>query len=95
MPVIKVTDFILFNGSVLFIKDFEVIKILDYKITDVDYLEEKDYEDLKAMSMPNPNLPQTPIVVKKKLTNKAAENLQIPARAASHRNKQNKHCGSC
>ena len=68
MPVTKVIDFILFNGSVLFIKDFEEIKILDYKIADVDYLEDKDYEDFKAMSMPNPNLPQTATVVKKKLT---------------------------
>ena len=95
MPVIKVTDFILFNGSFLFIKDFEVIKILDYIIAKVDYLEKKDYEELKALSMPNPNLPQTPTVVKKKLTNKTAENLQIPTRATSQRNKPKKHCGSC
>ena len=95
MPLIRMTDFILYNGSFLFVKDFEVIKTLDYKLADVEYLSPEDYEEIKAVSKPNPNLPLTPTLVQKKLSNKNIETIQAPTRSASQRTKKKKHCDSC
>ena len=97
MPLIRITDFILFNGSFLFVKDFEVIKTIDYKLADVEYLGPKDYEEIRAVSKPNPDLPQTPSLVQKKLSNKNVTAIQqVPTRAASQRSKtKKKHCNSC
>ena len=95
MPVIRVTNFLLFNGSFLFIKDFDLIETLNYKLAEPKYLENEDYEELKRISRPNPSLPQTPSMLQKKMTDKNVVEAQIPPRAASQRLKKKKHCKDC
>ena len=95
MPVIRVTNFMLFNGSFLFIKDFDLIALLEYKLAEPKYLENEDYEELKRISQPNPSLPQTPSMFQKKMTDKNVLEAQIPPRAASQRIKKKKHCKDC
>ena len=55
MPIIRVTNFVLYNGSFLFIKDFEVIKMLEMKVADTDYIVQQEYEDLKLLTKPATN----------------------------------------
>ena len=89
MPLIK--DFILSNGSFLYVKDFKWIKTFDYKLADVEYLGPKEYKEIKIVSKPNPDLPQTPSLVQKKLSNKnIATFQQVPTRAPRQRSKKKK-----
>ena len=86
MPIIRVTNFILYNGSFLFIKDFEMIKMLERKIADPDYIVQQEYEDLKLISKPNSNLPQTPTMAIRKLSDKNVDKTnKSSSRSSSHR----------
>ena len=85
-PMIKLTKFQLCNGSFLFIEDFEVVKILDARIGNPEYLTENEYENLKRNLRPNSNLPTTPTLVTKKMTSKYGNQLNlVPTRNASER----------
>ena len=50
LPLIRLTNFVLYNGSFLFVKNFEVIKMFDTMLADPDYLTEKEYDEIKLIS---------------------------------------------
>ena len=85
LPVVKVTEYQLFNGSFLFIKSFEVLQILDSLLGSPDYLTEKDYKNIQKISKPNTNLPQTPSMVNRKLTDKHVAESNVKPRSNSQR----------
>ena len=85
-PIVRLTKFKLYNGSFVFIEDFEVVQILDTKIGDAEDLTEIDYERMKRNLRPNSAHPQTPTLVTKKLTKRHVEEVnRLPSRSASIR----------
>ena len=74
-PILSITSYQLYNGSFLFIRDFEVLRILDNLEGTPEYLTEKDYDEMKAHLKANDNLPQTPSMVIRKLSNKNVDEL--------------------
>lgn len=94
MPLIKITNFVLYNGSFLFIKDFEVIKTFERKIADTDYLVEKEYEEFKQLSRPNAHLPQTPTMAIQKLSDKNVEKTNTLSTRSTSQRIQNRRHGS-
>lgn len=95
LPLIRLTNFVLYNGSFLFVKNFEVIKMCDTMLADLDYLTEEDYDEIKRISKPNPNLPQTPTLSMKKLTDKSVHQTTLPTRSSSQRITKRKPGNSC
>ena len=94
LPILRITSYQLYNGSFLFIKDFDVLSILDTLVGSPEYLTVKDYEQMKTLSNANTNLPQTPSMVNKKLTNKHVEQLNVVPRSSSQRVKNRSVGGS-
>ena len=94
-PLIRLTNYVLYNGSFIFVKDFEVIKIFEKRIADTYYLTQQDYDDLKLVSKPSSNLPQTPTLSMKKLTDKNVDQSTLPTRSSSQRIMNRKHGNSC
>ena len=95
LPLIRLTNFVLYNGSFLFVKNFEVIKMFDTMLADPDYLTEKEYDEIKQISKPSPNLPQTPTLSMKKLTDKSVDQITLPTRSSSQRIQKRKPGNSC
>ena len=85
LPVVRVMECQLFNGSFIFIKSFEVLQILDTMLGSPEYLTEKDYENIQKISKPNTNLPQTPSMVNRKLTDKHVAESNMKPRSGSQR----------
>ena len=94
LPILRITSYQLYNGSFLFIKDFDVLSILDTLVGSPEYLTVKDYDQMKTLSNANTNLPQTPSMVNKKLTNKHVEQLNVVPRSSSQRVKNRSVGGS-
>ena len=95
LPLIRLTNFVLYNGSFLFVKNFEIIKMFDTMLADPDYLTEQEYDEIKLVSKPSPNLPQTPTLFMKKLTDKNVDQITLPTRSSSQRIKKRKPGNSC
>jgi hypothetical protein len=85
LPILRITSYQLYNGSFLFVKDFEVLRILDILVGSPEYLTDKDYEEIKTQLKSNGNLPQTPSMVNKKLTDRHVEQLNTQPRSTSER----------
>ena len=77
----------------MFIRDFEVLRILDNLEGKPEYLTEKDYDEMKAHLKANDNLPQTPSMVIRKLSNKNVDELNARPISTSQRLK-NRSVGS-
>ena len=92
-PILSITSYQLYNGSFLFIRDFEVLRILDNLEGTPEYLTEKDYDEMKAHLKANDNLPQTPSMVIRKLSNKNVDELNARPISTSQRLK-NRSVGS-
>ena len=85
-PIIKITDYHLYNASFLVIKEFDVIKLLEMVAGTPKYLTDEDYEDLKSTMVASKNLPQTPTMLNKKLTDKHLEKIDnVPLCSSSVR----------
>ena len=92
LPIIKLTKFVLYNDSFLFIEDFEVLKVLQKRVGNPEYLTENEYAYLKQNMRPNRNLPQTPTMVTKKMTTKYVNQVNLkPDRSMSQRLKNRSH----
>ena len=94
LPIVRISSYQLYNGSFMFVKDFEVLQIVDIMLGSPEYLTEKDYEDMKNLLNPNENLPQTPSMVKRKLTDKHVEQLNVKPRSTSQRVVKNRSVGN-
>ena len=95
MPLIRITRFVLYNGSFLIINDFEVIKMLEVKIAETEYLLPQEYEYLRLLSKPNSNLPQTPSMTFTKLSDKKIERTSQSVTRSSSQRVKNRTQGSC
>ena len=86
-PVLRITNFKLYNGSFIVVTDFVVIKVLPLSLGTPDYLTDKDYEYFKGVNrQTHGNLPQTPTLVAKKLTSRHVNQIEgVPTRSASQR----------
>ena len=94
LPVMKITSYQLYNGSFMFVKNFTVLHVVDTILGSPEYLTERDYEDMKNLSNPNESLPQTPSMVKRKLTDKHVEQLNVKPRSTSQRLVKNRSVGN-
>lgn len=90
----KITSYQLYNGSFMFVKNFTVLHVVDTILGSPEYLTERDYEDMKNLSNPNESLPQTPSMVKRKLTDKHVEQLNVKPRSTSQRLVKNRSVGN-
>ena len=89
-PIIKITSSKLYNGSFIVVTDFEIVKVLETSLGFPEYLTDRDYEQFKVLNATkkHDNLPSTPTLVNKKLTNKHVEQIEVvPGRPSSQRMK--------
>jgi hypothetical protein len=86
-PIIRLTNFKLYNGSFIVVSDFDIVKVLESSLGTPDYLTDKDYEYLREVNKKaHKNLPQTPTLVSKKLTNKHVKQIEeVSGRSTSQR----------
>ena len=64
-------------------------------LADPDYLTEKEYDEIKQISKPSPNLPQTPTLSMKELTDKSVDQITLPTRSSSQRIQKRKPGNTC
>ena len=55
LPVLKITNYELYNRSFVVVKDFAVLEIFDAVLGSPDFLTKQDYETIKAVSKLKPN----------------------------------------
>ena len=92
MPLVRIKRFVLYNGSFLVIKEFEVIKTLEVQIAETVYLLPEEYEELKLQSKASSNLPQTQSMAFTKLSDKNIDRAsQSVTRSSSQRIKNKTH----
>ena len=75
-------------------KDLQDLQVADIMMCLLEYLTQKDYKELKNLLNPNENLPQTPSMVKRKLTDNHVEQLYVKPRSTSHRVVKNRSVGN-
>ena len=86
-PILRITNFKLYNGSFIVVTDFDIVKVLESSVATPDYLTDKDYEYLREVNKKSHgNLPQTPTLISKKLTKKHIKQIEeVSGRSTSQR----------
>ena len=94
-PVIRVTNFKLYNGSFIVVTDFDIVKVLESSLGTPDYLTDEDYKYLKEVNkQAHDNLPQTPTLVAKKLTNKHVKQIEVVSTRTTSQRLKNRNTGN-
>ena len=93
-PVLKITNFKLYNGCFIVIIDFTLVQMLDKSLGTTEYFTEHDYSRFKELNnQTRDSLPQTPSLVSKKMTKKHVNQMEVSAtstRTTSQRLKRSK-----
>ena len=80
-PVLKISNFKLYNGSFIVITAFSVVQMLDLSLGTPEYLTEHEYSCFKAANKTRDSLPQTPTMVSKKLTKRHVSQIEVSTKA--------------
>ena len=81
-PVLKISNFKLYNGSFIVVTAFSVVQMLDLSLGTPEYLTEHEYSCLKAAnSQTRDSLPQTPTLVSKQLTKRHVSQIEVSTTA--------------
>ena len=90
LPILRISNFKLYNGSFIVVMEFEIIEKLKHSIAAPQFLTEADYVEYKeASKVARSTLPQTPAMVLEKLTERhVKKTVVLPARSTkrSHGN---------